>query len=276
MSSPRSLIIAEVRSSQSGARCADVRAVMPPAIAPRSTTITFWPSIASSYAVDIPAIPEPITIVSHDRLPSSSRASGATSMSIHSEQERLSKELVIEGQHCEKTVCVIKFDHICSIQACVRCLPLLTLRTAPSPLQQQAQLECVGRSCALLVVVEIDKDIAPLPFPRAYSVAPLSQRLGTVVTFIAATGTVTPDVDEIGCAFPRRRRVVMVGNAKRDILVGEQSEYLWHIPARMAKFEAVSAFLRQQLEERCQPFGIGLKLRRQLKQDRAGFLAKQR
>src|SRR5258705_213519 len=188
MSSPRSLIIAEVKSSQSGARCADVRAVMPPAMAPRSTTITFWPSIASSYAVDIPAIPEPITIVSHDRFPSRSCASGATSMSIHSE----------------------------------------------------------------------------------------SQRLGTVVTFIAATGTVTPDVNEIGRAFPRRRRVVMVGNAKRDILVGEQSEYLWHIPARVAKFEAVSTFLRQQLEERCQPFGIGLKLRRQLKQDRAGFLAKQR
>ena len=80
------------------------------------------------------------------------------------------------------------FDHICSIQACVRCLPLLTLRTAPSPLQQQAQLECVGRSCALLVIVEIDKDIAPLPFPRAYSVAPLSQRLGTVVTFLARQG----------------------------------------------------------------------------------------
>src|SRR4051794_944644 len=63
------------------------------------------------------------------------------------------------------------------------------IRTAPSPLQQQAQLERVGRSCALLVVVEIDKDITPLPFPRAYSVAPLSQRLSTVVTFIAATGT---------------------------------------------------------------------------------------
>src|SRR5712671_2136160 len=87
-------------------------------------------------------------------------------------------------------------------QACVRCLPVLTvLRTAPSPLQQQAQLERIGRSCALLVIVEIDKDITPLPLPRAYSAAPLSQRLGTVVTFIVPARAVTPDVDEIGRAF---------------------------------------------------------------------------
>jgi hypothetical protein len=45
-----------------------------------------------------PAIPDPITIVSHDPFTSSSRASGATSMSIHSERQRLSKEFVIEGQ----------------------------------------------------------------------------------------------------------------------------------------------------------------------------------
>src|SRR4051812_47613169 len=163
------------------------------------------------------------------------------------------------------------------VQAGVTCPPvLIALKMAPSHLQEQAQLERVGRSCALLVVVKINKDITPLLFPRADPMAPLSQRLGTVVTFIAPTRAMAPDVDEIGRAFPRRRRVVVVGNAKRDILVGEQSEYLWCIPARVAKFEAVSAFLRQQFEERCQPFGINLKLRRQLKQDRAGFLAKQR
>jgi predicted deacylase len=46
---------------------------------------------------------EPITIVSHNRFPSRSRASGATSMSNHSERERLSKDLVVEDLHCGQT-----------------------------------------------------------------------------------------------------------------------------------------------------------------------------
>jgi hypothetical protein len=48
ISSPRSLIISMVRSSQSGARWAVVRAVMPPGIGPRSRMIIFCPLVASS------------------------------------------------------------------------------------------------------------------------------------------------------------------------------------------------------------------------------------
>jgi len=33
----------------------------------------------------------------------------------------------------------------------------------------------------------------------------------------------SPDVDKIGGAFPGRRRVMMIRNAERDILVGQQS-----------------------------------------------------
>lgn len=71
---------------------------------------------------------------------------------------------------------------------------------------------------------------------------------------------------------PARRDV---RNAERDILIGQQREDLWRVPARMTKLETVATPFRQQLEEGCQPLGIGLKLRRQLKQDRAGLVAQQ-
>ena len=85
-----------------------------------------------------------------------------------------------------------------------------------------------------------------------------------------------PDIDEIGGALPWRRRVVVIRNAKRDILIRQQPEDFRRVPARVPKLEAVPSSLRQQLEERCQPFGVGLELRRQLKQDRAGLLAQKR
>jgi hypothetical protein len=43
----------------------------------------------------------------------------------------------------------------------------------------------------------------------------------------------------------------------------------------MAELEAVSAFLRQQLDEGEEPVGIGLKVGRKLKQDRTCFPAEQ-
>src|SRR6478735_11380403 len=58
---------------------------MPPQMRPRSMTMTDLPRWQSSYAVDIPAIPEPITATSHSCAPSSTRASGATSISIQSD-----------------------------------------------------------------------------------------------------------------------------------------------------------------------------------------------
>jgi hypothetical protein len=48
------------RSGDRGRRATaapDMRCVIPPAIEPRSTTITFWPAAVSSYAADRPAIP---------------------------------------------------------------------------------------------------------------------------------------------------------------------------------------------------------------------------
>jgi hypothetical protein len=58
---------------------------MPPQMRARSITMTDCPRWQSSYAVEIPAIPEPITATSHSCTPSSTSASGATSISIQSD-----------------------------------------------------------------------------------------------------------------------------------------------------------------------------------------------
>ena len=76
---------------------------------------------------------------------------------------------------------------------------------------------------------------------------------------VTATGSVAPDIDKIGGAPPWRRSVVMIRNAERDVLIGQQAEDFWRIPARMAKFETVAALVRQQLEKGRQTPGIGLK-----------------
>ena len=56
-----------------------------PQIRPRSMTITDLPRLQSSYAVEIPAIPEPMTATSHSWTPSRTSASRATSISIQSD-----------------------------------------------------------------------------------------------------------------------------------------------------------------------------------------------
>src|SRR4051812_3218541 len=84
-SCPLIFIISLTRSSHNGARWADVRDVMPPQMRPRSTTMTDLPRLQSSYAVEIPATPEPMTATSHSWTPSSTFAPGATSISIHSD-----------------------------------------------------------------------------------------------------------------------------------------------------------------------------------------------
>ena len=85
-----------------------------------------------------------------------------------------------------------------------------------------------------------------------------------------------PDINEIGGALPRCRRIVMVRDAERDILFGEEAQDAWGVPARMPEFETVAALFRKQLEEGSKPVGVGFKIRRQLKQDGSGLVAEQR
>src|SRR4051812_8049368 len=143
-------------------------------------------------------------------------------------------------------------------------------------IQKLPQLERVGGGRAFLVVIEIDIDLTTLLLPAPDSPAPVSQRVGTIMSLVTAAGAVASDVDKIGGAPPGRWGVVMIRNAERNVFIGQQPEDLRRVPARMTKFEAVAALVRQQPEKGRQPPGISLQLRRQLKQDRARLVAEQR
>jgi hypothetical protein len=65
----------------------------------------------------------------------------------------------------------------------------------------------------------------------------------------------------------------MIGQAQRDVLVGQHPQDARLIPARMTEFETVTPLPRQQLEEAGEAVRVGLKLRRELEQDRAGLAA---
>ena len=67
------------------------------------------------------------------------------------------------------------------------------------------------------------------------------------------------------------RRVGVIGNAERDIVLAQQLEHLDTVPAIMAKLESDPPALRHQLHEIVEPLRIGGKPRRQLKQHRPGF-----
>ena len=82
------------------------------------------------------------------------------------------------------------------------------------------------------------------------------------MVLVAALGSVPADVDEIGSALPGCRRVMMIGNAERYVLLSQQPEYRRLIPARMPEFEAVASLLREQFEEGGEAIGIGLEVRR--------------
>ena len=69
-------------------------------------------------------------------------------------------------------------------------------------LQKLSQLECVGRCGALLIVIEIHVDVVALLLSATDSSAPVGERGRSIVSLVAATGAVAPDVDEIGGSLP--------------------------------------------------------------------------
>jgi hypothetical protein len=76
--------------------------------------------------------------------------------------------------------------------------------------QQSLQLQRIGRSSALLIVVKIDIDIVLLS-PGSNTTRPLFKGGRGVAASITATGTVTTDIDEVGRLLPRCWCIVMVG-----------------------------------------------------------------
>src|SRR5438105_8609185 len=133
-------------------------------------------------------------------------------------------------------------------------------RSGPS--HQLDQAPGIRRCGAFLVIVEIDEHVASLPLPGPDATSPIGKRGLAIMVLVAALGSVPADVDEIGSALPGRRRVMMIGNAERYVLLSQQPEYRRLIPARMPEFEAVAALLREQFEEGGEAIGIGLEVRR--------------
>src|SRR5215510_7962294 len=77
----------------------------------------------------------------------------------------------------------------------------------------------VSRRRALLVVVEIDEDRAPLAPPPADTARPVAQGLIRIVVPVAPAGPMTADIDVACRHLPRRRRVVMIGQAERYLVI---------------------------------------------------------
>src|SRR5689334_611778 len=137
-----------------------------------------------------------------------------------------------------------------------------------SPVQKRLELERIRGRGAFLVIVEIDKDIAALFLPGSNACRPSGERLRAVVVLVPSSRAMPTDVDEVRGTFPWRRRVVMIGETKRDVMPGQQFHDGGLVPARMTKFEAVAALPRKQLDEGRKPLGICFEVWRQLKQNR--------
>src|SRR5712671_923442 len=215
----------------------------------------------------MPAIPEPITTTSHSLLPCNGRALGATSISIQSDRLRRSVEFSISMQ--QQAIQDGRQTADKTHGSNTRC------RRSTGG-DQGFQTQRVGRRGALLVVVEINEHVAALFLPGLDAPSPVRKRVGAIASLVMAARSMSPDIDEIGGALPRCRRVVMVRNAQRDVLFGEKPQDAWGIPAGMPEFETVAAFFREQLEEASKPVGIGFEMRRQLKQDGSSLVAEQR
>src|SRR5215213_4244766 len=135
--------------------------------------------------------------------------------------------------------------------------------------QQLDELGSVLRRRAFLIVVEINVNAPALC--KLQPAAPLIQGIRTVVTAIASSGTVTPHIDVSRSSNPRRGSVVMIRDAKCNVVVAEQIKYVVLVPARMAKLEGVAPFARKEFEERSQPIAILLELRWKLEEHGTGL-----
>src|SRR5436190_19352654 len=79
------------------------------------------------------------------------------------------------------------------------------------------------------------------------------------------------DVDMLGRCLPRRRCVLMVGNAERGVAALQQLQDSIMIPTSMSKLKGVSSRVWQHLNECSQSSFIRGKVGRQLKEDQATF-----
>jgi hypothetical protein len=133
--------------------------------------------------------------------------------------------------------------------------------------QHLAQSQRIDRSCALLVVIKIDENGAAPLLPLRDLARPMAQRPVRVVIAVASAGSMTPDIDMARRYFPWRWRIVMIGQAERNIAPVKELENIIVIPTLVTKFESVGIARGQHLEECIEPVAVLRELGRQLKQD---------
>src|SRR5689334_2116656 len=90
---------------------------------------------------------------------------------------------------------------------------------------------------------------------------------------VSSTRAMAANINEIRRTLPGRRSVVVIRQAKRDVVRRQERKDVSPVPARMPEFEAVAALLWEQLEKGAKPLRIRFKIRRELKQDWSGLPA---
>src|SRR5262249_41176018 len=139
--------------------------------------------------------------------------------------------------------------------------------------QEFGQPPRIARRRARLIVVEKAEHVVALALPAADAECPLAQHVGAVAALVAATGTVRTQIGVPRRHLPWSRRMVVIGDAERDVTLAQQREDRVVVPARVAEIEHVAPPLRQHFQERGQPLAVHFELRRQLEQHRPGLAA---
>ena len=79
----------------------------------------------------------------------------------------------------------------------------------------------------------------------ANALGPGRQGIHRIMSLVASPRTMASDIDEIRSAFPWRRRVMVIGDAKRYVVGREQAHDFRRIPTGVAELEAVASPGRQ-------------------------------
>ena len=143
--------------------------------------------------------------------------------------------------------------------------------SGPGALQHLDQPAGIVRRRALLVVVEIDEHRAALAPPFDDVTRPGAQGLVGIVILVAAVGSVPAHIDVTRGHLPWRRRIVVIGKTKGNVMRAQELVNVLVVPALVAKLEGVGIAAREHAKERRQPFAVLGKLRRKLEQDHADF-----
>src|SRR5437763_17193887 len=115
--------------------------------------------------------------------------------------------------------------------------------TPPNPLgsrdgspskQIEQSLRVVWRR-ALVIVIEIHEYGAPLSLPFGDMARPDGERSVGIIVPVATSRTMSAYINVVGRELPWRWRVMMIGQAKRDVVRAQKPENVIVVPALVAK-----------------------------------------